>query len=781
MNVISHRAAGAFFGAWAACAGSLPAWAADGSTLVSLSPASAVAGAPGLVLTVRGSGFLPRSVVRWNLSLRPTQYVSQGELRAAITAADVARAREVTVGVVHPRPGPPSNLLVFTVENPLPTLGPLSPSSRVAGGAGFTLTLRGSGFVPRRRQSREGGPGGPSVVRWNGADRPTRYVSGSELTAAIPASDMTAAGTAQVTVFNPLPGGGTSDARPFTKVDSGTPLTVQMSLFAVDDGPPVPDPDELTLGTPLSVNDDDDDGDGRPDASDAVLNGGEDRRDSARVRLDVQPWDKVSGTIQLSAVGASLIRVFDDQDQPVSLPETLLAARFGTGAIDYRVEGLAAGSATLTLALTEGPQQDQARLLVGQQTGIQLTFDDGPDATDPGVETNLSKLVVDTLGANPVKNGILATFFVQTHVPFRGGAVTGQDRIAAEGAAGHHVEVHTGSTDEHVDHTVRVAEPPHDASGDGTVGPEDGENGLESDLIRAKERIRLLTGRMPLLVRPPYGALNPAVTDTYARQGLTLSLWDVDSGDTTACASATTNACMSARLRAEVQGKIDAGSTEIVLLFHDVKVMTAENVAVFLKVLEDAVQHRGRNARFDLVPVTAAPSEEPAHNATMASASADTAARLAAASAQARHASPEARAAARAFILDTESAARAGAFGGLHTSGALRLADIDRALFEAGDAESRRRLLARLLESPVADEKLAIIAMLARRPGVEGSKALLTLCERPREDAFVRLQAAKAAMRSGAPRERLVAVLEDLRERIAPEFRDEVNALLRRW
>jgi DNA-binding beta-propeller fold protein YncE len=56
-----------------------------------------------------------------------------------------------------------------------------------------------------------------SVVRWNGSDRPTTS-NGSinGLTAQISASDIAAAGTAVVTVFNPAPGGGSSNSLTFT-------------------------------------------------------------------------------------------------------------------------------------------------------------------------------------------------------------------------------------------------------------------------------------------------------------------------------------------------------------------------------------------------------------------------------------------------------------------------------------------------------------------------------------------------------------------------------------
>jgi len=83
---------------------------------------------------------------------------------------------------------------------PVPAAASLSPAAVIAGDPGFTLTVNGSGFVYG------------SVVRWNGSDRPTTFVSGTKLTAAIPASDITSAGTASVTVFTPAPGGGTSGA-----------------------------------------------------------------------------------------------------------------------------------------------------------------------------------------------------------------------------------------------------------------------------------------------------------------------------------------------------------------------------------------------------------------------------------------------------------------------------------------------------------------------------------------------------------------------------------------
>jgi len=88
--------------------------------------------------------------------------------------------------------------------NPAPTVTSISPTSATAGAQAFTLTVNGSGFISS------------SVVNWNGSSRPTTLVTSAKLTATIPATDVTSSGTAQVTVTNPTPGGGTSAAKTFT-------------------------------------------------------------------------------------------------------------------------------------------------------------------------------------------------------------------------------------------------------------------------------------------------------------------------------------------------------------------------------------------------------------------------------------------------------------------------------------------------------------------------------------------------------------------------------------
>ena len=94
------------------------------------------------------------------------------------------------------------------VRRHAPSVVSLHPSSAAASGAGFTLTVNGSNFLPG------------SMVEWNGSSgQPplaTTYVNASQLTVAIPASDIAFAGNANVTVVNPAPGFATSGAATFT-------------------------------------------------------------------------------------------------------------------------------------------------------------------------------------------------------------------------------------------------------------------------------------------------------------------------------------------------------------------------------------------------------------------------------------------------------------------------------------------------------------------------------------------------------------------------------------
>jgi hypothetical protein len=172
----------------------------------SMSPASAVAGGAAFTLTLTGSNFTPSTVASWNGNARTTTYVSPTQITAAITAADIAAIGSATVSLVETAPDS-SLFLTFQIGsglNPLPFASSIMPPSGIVGGSAFSMTVMGGGFIPS------------SVVRWNGQDRTTTYISSGQLTAKILASDLAATGPVPVTVFNPTPGGGTSQTLNFT-------------------------------------------------------------------------------------------------------------------------------------------------------------------------------------------------------------------------------------------------------------------------------------------------------------------------------------------------------------------------------------------------------------------------------------------------------------------------------------------------------------------------------------------------------------------------------------
>jgi len=173
----------------------------------SVSPPSLPAGSAGFPLLVNGSDFVNGSIVRWNGQDRPTTYNSANQLVAQIAATDIQTAGTNQVSVFSPEPGGGTSptSVTFTVNNPPPVMTTISPSSLTVGSSsGFQLIINGSGFVSG------------AIARWNGQDRATTFVSANQIRAQITASDLLTAGTFPVTVWNPAPGGGLSNAVNFT-------------------------------------------------------------------------------------------------------------------------------------------------------------------------------------------------------------------------------------------------------------------------------------------------------------------------------------------------------------------------------------------------------------------------------------------------------------------------------------------------------------------------------------------------------------------------------------
>lgn len=97
--------------------------------------------------------------------------------------------------------------LVVNASNPVPVVASLSPAYVAAGGSAFTLSVGGSGFQSS------------STVNWGTTALSTQFVSATQLTAQVTASEIANAGTASLAVQTPAPGGGTSNAVLF-EIDS---------------------------------------------------------------------------------------------------------------------------------------------------------------------------------------------------------------------------------------------------------------------------------------------------------------------------------------------------------------------------------------------------------------------------------------------------------------------------------------------------------------------------------------------------------------------------------
>jgi hypothetical protein len=307
-------------------AGTSPTVTVDASlhpvpTLTSLSPVNAPVGGASFTLTVNGTGFVPASVVQWNGAARATTFVSSTQVQAAIEAADIATAGSASIRVFSPAPGggtsntsslpiivpiglsvsatsvAPGTSVTVTLTNgfggaqdwlalaltsapgtsyvaytyigsgvtnrtwtvtmpsaagtyevryfpnngytaaatsppivvisgpaPVPVVSSTTPAAAMAGAAGFTLTVNGSSFTSA------------SVVRWNGSNRTTTFVSATQLQTAIAAADIAAVGAAQVSVFTPAPGGGTSGSLTFT---IGVAPTLSVNTTTAATGAPV--------------------------------------------------------------------------------------------------------------------------------------------------------------------------------------------------------------------------------------------------------------------------------------------------------------------------------------------------------------------------------------------------------------------------------------------------------------------------------------------------------------------------------------------------------------
>jgi hypothetical protein len=122
--------------------------------------------------------------------------------------------------------GTGSGLGPMPAPNSVPAVSSVTPSSVAAGAPDTTVTISGSGFISS------------STANLNGQALKTTFVSGTQLSAVIPAASLSAGAINNVTVTNPPPGGGTSGGAVAFTVNNPSPTVTQISPNSIPSGTP---------------------------------------------------------------------------------------------------------------------------------------------------------------------------------------------------------------------------------------------------------------------------------------------------------------------------------------------------------------------------------------------------------------------------------------------------------------------------------------------------------------------------------------------------------------
>jgi hypothetical protein len=170
-------------------------WGNNIPALSTMSPNSAVAGALGFSMTVNGSNFCPKCVVRWNGSRRPTTIISSSQAVVTIYKADIAQAGQYSVVMFSPQSGNQSNALPFTAIS-----GATSPTVSVAVAPTSTTLQCGKGQQFSANASATWSASGGTI---NSAGMYTAPTSpGSYVVTATSVANPLSSGQAVVTVIN---------------------------------------------------------------------------------------------------------------------------------------------------------------------------------------------------------------------------------------------------------------------------------------------------------------------------------------------------------------------------------------------------------------------------------------------------------------------------------------------------------------------------------------------------------------------------------------------------
>jgi hypothetical protein len=158
--------------------------------ITSVSPGGITAGVLSQDIVVTGTSFLPTSKIVFKGNELVTTLNNDGTLSATLNGGDLVTPGSYAVNVRNSPTSISNPFLIQVISLGTPHIDSVDPSTFSVDSGVASIRVLGSNFVPL------------SVVRINGTDRTTQYVSGAELDATLLPTDISSAQTLHVTVRN---------------------------------------------------------------------------------------------------------------------------------------------------------------------------------------------------------------------------------------------------------------------------------------------------------------------------------------------------------------------------------------------------------------------------------------------------------------------------------------------------------------------------------------------------------------------------------------------------
>jgi hypothetical protein len=161
-----------------------------GPVITAVTPLSIVAGSDNVLIRVEGTGFLPTSQIVFADSVRATTF-DDGVLTTILSGINLGITGRVSVRVRNSSDSFSSGFLIDVVSPGAPRIERLDPATIVAGSGPLDVTIIGANFLFG------------AVAKVNDTNRPTRFVSTTELVVSLEADDLALPGALILAVTNP--------------------------------------------------------------------------------------------------------------------------------------------------------------------------------------------------------------------------------------------------------------------------------------------------------------------------------------------------------------------------------------------------------------------------------------------------------------------------------------------------------------------------------------------------------------------------------------------------